>query len=584
MPHMPPGWDADQQRRYLDALLAYVAAPSDETREQFLMAAPGIEEEALSFATALIAWPGSQWVPLLGELRAALDTTPVPSLPDPPPGYEQVALLGQPQITAVWQAYWYWPGEDTYADLLTAAGRDAGTWLAYFADSLRGYPDSAWCHRLLRPKPRRRQRAGQSRPLPSFRWTTVVAATAVVVVLAATAVVLGTRSTTSPSALNPSLVASWRLAGDIDQPAWQVATGRNAEPLPLLTCPGSTTCFASLTAGSGSFVVEATTDGGSAWEARNLPNSVRLTAALACPTQSICVGTGAAPSTTGPGEEVAVVTADGGTSWTEHDLPADVAKVEALTCPTVVTCVGVATTAPGTSTTPGGQTIAVRSTDGGTSWSTVTLPSPVYPSDSALACSSPTDCVLAGTTTEVAPGQTATTTAVALVTNDGGVHWALMTLPRGLERMRAVSCAPGGGCLALAERTATMAFDHYTVLRLAIPGGRSWQVVAGAGFSLAFVSSLSCPAANDCWASGRSKPTAGQRSSGAIAVTHDGGTSWTIATLPHRLTAARARAFGTDHLDFTTISAVSCPHVDVCVAMGTEALSAPQVVFRDDGA
>jgi hypothetical protein len=607
---IPPDWDGAQRRRYLDALVAYVHAPGPETSRVLRSAAPGVEDTALAFATALVHHPRSAWWQRLQELRDGLEWPSVVPLPEPRTPDAYLDPLDRPTVQLAWFAYWCFPSPISHGSLRTAAGTEAGDWLANLADALRTHPGSAWHRKLVArwsghdgaawsepsaattttpaPAPAPAPATGRllrHRPRRSLAWAAAVAATAVALVVGATAVALVRGSPPAPS--GPAHLATWQVTGAIDQPAWQVAAGGGAAS-PLLACPAPTACFAGVPGGSGGSVVEVSTDRGASWSAHPLPGGVRLTAPLACPTPTTCVGAGIVPSAAGPDQAEVVVTSDGGSSWAEHPLPAGVARVTALACPAVSTCIGAASagtpsTAAATTSQP---TITVTSTDAGSSWSTAALPSPVTPTANGLACSSPADCVLVGATAAGAAGSSATTTAAALTTSDGGAQWAAAAVPHGLGPIRAVSCARRGGCVAFADHGPGTAPDHYAVLRSSTPDGRSWRTAAGAGFSLAFVSSISCPASGDCWVSGRSAPAAGRRSAGALVDTRDGGTSWTAAALPRLRTATGVGAPGAAPLDLVTVSAVSCADVALCVALGQAAFSAPtaaQVVLRDGG-
>ncbi len=594
-PPLPREWGTEQRRRYFDALLAYMASPGPATYDELMAAAPGLENDTLAFADGLATQPFGHWVSLLTEMRDALDG-PV-SVSADGRTHKYLGLLDRQDIFGAWWLYRFFPGHHTKQTLLDVAGADAGPWLAQFADSLRRYPNSGWSD-VVRRSPaeiedvaiaatavfglRDPGRRWEFRAHPGRRrlaWRAAVAAAAAAIAVGATVVLNQQSPVPSPT---PRL-AAWTLAGDIDQPAWRLAsTGIGSV---YVSCPSSMTCFANIT-GTGSSTVEVSTDGGTAWTPRNLPAGVELTAALACHASSTCIGTGVAPGTTGAEQAVAVATSDGGATWTEHRLPAGVARVEALSCPALSTCVGVGFSGPpavtgGTSTE---RAIAVETTSAGTSWSAVNLPSSFYPFVHSLSCASSRDCALAGSVTANVAGQFRPTTAAALYTDDGGAHWHVAELPSDLGAVQALSCARDGDCLAVADRGSGSTPNHYAVLS-SPTGGRTWHVTPGAGFSLVYASGISCPEPSTCIVTGRSAPTTSQSSIGAITSTHDGGASWTAATLPKSSTVSEQQHVDATALYLTTVTALSCPSATACVALASTAFTkqtAAPVVLRDN--
>ena len=164
--------------------------------------------------------------------------------------------------------------------------------------------------------------------------------------------------------------ASWRLAGFIDQMAWQPSSSGAVAASVTATCPTVTTCYTD-NLGSGQYgaVVEVTTDGGAAWQASPLPAGTWLTSNLTCPTAEECLVAGYAGVPIGAaspsgGTPAVFVTTDGGGDWSTVPLPGQAAEVVSLACRSVTTCVGASYGTP-TSTSPQGAAVSVRTTDGG---------------------------------------------------------------------------------------------------------------------------------------------------------------------------------------------------------------------------
>ena len=93
---------------------------------------------------------------------------------------------------------------------------------------------------------------------------------------------------------------SWRLAGFIDQMAWQPSSSGAVAASVAATCPTVTTCYAD-NLGSSQYgaVVEVTTDGGAAWQAAPLPAGTWLSSNLTCPTAEGCLVAGHGASRSG---------------------------------------------------------------------------------------------------------------------------------------------------------------------------------------------------------------------------------------------------------------------------------------------
>lgn len=138
---------------------------------------------------------------------------------------------------------------------------------------------------------------------------------------------------------------------------------------------------------------------------------------------------------------------------------------------------------------------------------------------SAVSCADTRHCLAVGSVTQPLPGG-----AVA-VTADGGRTWGAGLGPPGDTALVAVQCSAPGTCVVLAV-TGTDTFSATTT-----DGGATWQRggTLPAGFDGA--SSLSCPTALTCAVAGYTATSPGH-GVGVIAVTHDGGMTWSLATVP----------------------------------------------------
>ena len=189
----------------------------------------------------------------------------------------------------------------------------------------------------------RRPRTGPrrfARPPAAVAWAATAAA--VVVILA----VVGINTFSGQPPQRPvtgvsTVPASWRLAGFIDQMAWQPSSSGAVAASVTATCPTVTNCYAD-NLGSSQYgaVVEVTTDGGAAWQASPLPAGTWLTSNLTCPTAEECLVAGYAGVPIGAaspsgGTPAIFVTTDGGVDWSTVPLPSQAVEVVSLACRSV---------------------------------------------------------------------------------------------------------------------------------------------------------------------------------------------------------------------------------------------------------
>jgi hypothetical protein len=127
--------------------------------------------------------------------------------------------------------------------------------------------------------------------------------------------------------------------------------------------------------------------------------------AVACPTSTICEAVGLNTASTGA---VAVRTTNGGTSWSAGTLPAGAASLGGLSCRSASFCV-----ATGEGSVGG---LVLVTDNGGASWKAPVLPNGVGDIQ-AVACPTSSVCEIVGANTSLSAGLT-------LRTIDGGTVWA----------------------------------------------------------------------------------------------------------------------------------------------------------------
>jgi hypothetical protein len=173
--------------------------------------------------------------------------------------------------------------------------------------------------------------------------------------------------------------------------------------------------------------------------------------------------------------------------------------------------------------------VALRSSDRGTSWELVDLPTALGVYMSAISCVSSNFCVAAGTGAELSI--------------DGGRSW---TIEDHVMAATAVSCATTTSCLA----TGTGSWSSVD--------GMTWTSTAANGFSTnpEATTCVVLDAVTKCWALGVASP-------GYVESTTDLGATWTTAAAP----VIQWRAGGNSN------GALSCSAAGSCVAVGADSVA-----------
>jgi len=300
--------------------------------------------------------------------------------------------------------------------------------------------------------------------------------------------------------------------------------------LDRMSCPSSTTCFATgVNISSHTYAAATTTDGGVTWNAITIPTASGGGGAteISCTSTTDCVVIegGAGPDGLGV-EDSTYVTADGGQTWTTAAVPGTF-RANSLECFTGDTCIATGMT-PSTyqitnpsASTPAG---AIYSTDGGFTWtaSQVTQTWPGGGSIVAMSCSNAQDCLA----TEVPNGQGGDYALVS--TEDGGKSWAPLdgNLPSDLTLL-SIACPTMSNCSVAGSDDST----GTGVVFNTTDGGQTWNSVplpTVEGVVPNEVMSLTCGSASSCH---------------AVAIVQDSkGDATTEATLTYSMTGATASA------------------------------------------
>lgn len=190
-------------------------------------------------------------------------------------------------------------------------------------------------------------------------------------------------------------------------------------------------------------------------------------------------------------------------------------SLTAVTCPATELCWAV-----GSAGSPAGPAAAVTATrDGGRTWRLQTAGLPASSVLNAVACWDIRHCMAVGDVVTPQLGAAVVTTA------DGGRHWRAVTSPPNAITLSAVQCPGAGTCIALASDGSQM-WSASTA-----DGGVTWSNGGDLPAGFSGTTSLSCTGAVDCIVAGDISTGPGH-AGGAVARTADGGTSWSLASLP----------------------------------------------------
>lgn len=297
-------------------------------------------------------------------------------------------------------------------------------------------------------------------------------------------------------------------------------------------CTAASACVAVGASAQGAGTAAESGDGGVQWAAVTLPAGTKALGAVECD-GATCLAVGAG---------VVLRSTTGGRSWAAVTDPAPLADLLGVSCASAADCVAVGVVSDPIRGTSGA---AIRSTDGGVTWTSVSLAGYEDQALDTVFCPSATACIAGGDVIDVS--------------HDGGATWQAATVTGGLQVVRSVSCPTSGRCVAVgpnaqaahgpsAQPTAVVSSD----------GGATWNPVpvpAGSGA----LDTVSCPTATSCTASGGSA-TDGTATS---LVSSNGGATWTAAPAPA----------------LSGVAALSCPPTSTgCVEAGRGSAAADPAV------
>lgn len=391
---------------------------------------------------------------------------------------------------------------------------------------------------------------------------------------------------------------SWQMVSPVVNAGWQLNT--SGPPPSGLTCPSPASCYAlavryaSPNAGAKpqSVSLYVSSDLGSTWSVLPMPKGFVPTSRLTCANDLTCAVGG-----TQLGHTAFAMTIDGGHQWgvvqtSGTDVFSDVV------CRSSAVCVGVRV--PPVFPRASKPSTVVRTTDGGSSWTAVSLPA----SGTILTLSCPTDtvCVALG---HAGPFRE-NVSGFVLHSNNGGQTWESGSLPPnfGFEMgPLGLSCADADHCMTIGETSipnpaqcqgphdvpppgfgscSSAATTLVSAIAVTSDGGATWtRRSLPTDVPFPQLVSISCASATVCWAAGQEAVpqvigNVHDAGSPVVLGTSDGGLTWTKATFAVPETAPNY--LGQSYL---SIGQISCPSTTSCLALGVAAQSAPSTpVYR----
>jgi photosystem II stability/assembly factor-like uncharacterized protein len=227
--------------------------------------------------------------------------------------------------------------------------------------------------------------------------------------------------------------------------------------------------------------------------------------------------------------------------------PGLVGELGAVACADIHHCWAVGVPGPNATMPAGDSTVILATANGGATWTPQTVVGGYTPELSGIACPTKVDCM--------AVGSNGLSDGVAVVTHDGGAHWASATTPTGAIAVESVACDGLAECTALVSN-GTAVWSARTN-----DFGQTWTQMGNLPASFVVDGSLSCLAGDACLVPGYT-PTSASHGQGALALSRDGGQTWASASVPA----------GTG-----VLQAAECLSTSLCLAAGSTSTTVSDV-------
>ena len=328
-----------------------------------------------------------------------------------------------------------------------------------------------------------------------------------------------------------------------------------------VACRSATRC---VTGGRGPAAGQAfyTESSGRAWNSARLPDTTGTVSAFACPRTGSCFALGeragrlqACLKGKGPCGLDIVLRSDGlGRAWSQVPLPSGASSLAGIACRTSTLCYVIAQ--GGWGNIAAGSGAVLKTTDGGATWVTGTIPAMGQPE--GIACPSDLHCVVSGNAGKTGSG-------IIETTDDGGVTWTKASWPSGPTRFDGVSCPSISVCFAAGGWVVNAKkLDVTAEIVRSGDGGSAWSTVPAPKGNYT-LGDIACASATVCMTDGseliNSKMSTVVR---AITLSTGDGLLWRVRPLP---------------VDTFEVSGLACPSNTVCYAAAIRG----EFAFTDGG-
>jgi photosystem II stability/assembly factor-like uncharacterized protein len=294
-------------------------------------------------------------------------------------------------------------------------------------------------------------------------------------------------------------------------------------------------------------VISASRDGGVTWvpQPLSLPSPPELSD-IACPTPSACMAVGST-GVAAAGAGVVLTTRNGGTTWTSATVPTGAFVLTSVECAALDSC--------SVLVSDGTNIWSAHTSDFGHTWTQGGNLPAGFSDPRDLTCLLDATCLVVGyTPTSTGHGQG----AIALST-DAGATWAAGTVPGGSGLLEAAACTSASSCEAVGT-TSTTVSDVVPAQGLVLEstdGGHTWAASPNTP-PVDEIYGIACPSAPVCVIVGthwHGDPVIG---SGAVAHSTDGGTLYNSSVTAYTP---------------LSLTALSCPTAIACVAVGGDVVA-----------
>jgi photosystem II stability/assembly factor-like uncharacterized protein len=301
-----------------------------------------------------------------------------------------------------------------------------------------------------------------------------------------------------------------------------------------ILCPSARRCVLLGTSSSGVPGVLWSANDGKTWSPEALSLGLSAQPTMSCSSASLCMVAGVSWTDSRSSGYTSTVrlerSTDVGKSWTLTTLKEKGAYGSAaVACGSPTSCVVLVSPWQNNGWTTGPQPtfplLQLASTDAGSSWSTSKqFASLKTPSVAAVACPTATTCELVGSATST------TSPAFAARTMDGGTTWGIQKFPGRSSQPSAVSCSTASFCVAVSSLGGLHAARFVTH-----DGGTTWATSYNPSFGSS-LNSVTCLPSGTCygagdWAGGKVSAT------GLLEVSYNVGSSWTRVSIPSTVTS-----------------------------------------------